>query len=193
MSAQVNRQSMGTFGSPLAQASWVPAFQSFPPKPNAYRLKLASKTAHGEEIAGRTRFKRETRVSVLSMVGRFGRVVVGKETVCGSVRETGKLHTGLATCSLFLVRGNSALGTRESRLEAGTLALCEEIYESPEADAMGHKHLLARRMVAWKDETKVAQTQKLMDGSRLSKKLGLLVSLILRQRRGTFATTTDAT
>ena len=46
------------------------AFQSFPSRPKAKRLKLASKVTHGEVSAGIARCKRETRVSALNMVGK---------------------------------------------------------------------------------------------------------------------------
>lgn len=55
--------------APLAHVSCVPAFQSLPFRPKAYRFICASKTAHGVERAGAARVKRETRVRVLCIVG----------------------------------------------------------------------------------------------------------------------------
>ena len=58
--------------APLAHVSCVPAFQSLPFRPKAYRFICASKTAHGVVKAGAARDKRETRVRVLCMTGEGG-------------------------------------------------------------------------------------------------------------------------
>ena len=64
-------------GLPEDQTSWVPAFQSFPLKPKARRLKPASKERQGEARAcdwKRVRKKRETRAESRSIVRREGKI-----------------------------------------------------------------------------------------------------------------------
>lgn len=57
----------------------MPAFQSLPSRPNASRLKLASKVTHGEDMTLRVASsKRETKVGRLNMTkGRAVRILLG--------------------------------------------------------------------------------------------------------------------